>query len=187
MTDEEKREERRKLAETFRTAKPEVLAEIVRQAESFLAEQLKAGLAADQRAINTAVALAAVQAAVVGGTATLVSVGKFVQWHWFSVGPLVACLTFGLVFAVRAARPTPFSYSGTNPAKWIPDINDGRSLHDSVAGQAAIYAQGISANVKCLNEGHASLKFALRAAAAGVLIFTFVEFIVVCWLTAAGS
>jgi hypothetical protein len=180
MTDEE----RRKLAETLKTAKQDVLSEIVRQAESFLTEQLKAGLAADQRAINTAVILAALLAAIVGGTATLVAVGKSFEWHLLGVGALVACLVFALVFAMRAARPTAFSYSGNNPANWVPDIRDGRSLHESMAGQAAIYAQGIRANIKCLNEAHTSLKFALRAAAAGVLIFTFVEFIMVCSLVA---
>lgn len=180
MTDEE----RRKLAVILKGAKPEVLDEIVRQAESFLAEQLKAGLAADQRAINTAVIIAAVLSAIVGGTATLVSVGIPLVWHLFGIVPLIACLVFALIFAVRAARPTPFSFCGNNPLNWVPDINDGRSLHDSMAGQAAIYAQGIRANIACLDEGQTSLKFALRAAAAGVLEFTFAEFVIICTLTA---
>jgi hypothetical protein len=180
MTDEE----RGKLAQTLKAATPEVLKEIVREAESFLAEQLKAGLAADQRAVNTAVILAAVLAAVVGGAATMASATKALDWHLFGIGPLVAGLVMALVFALRAARPTPFSYCGNNPAKWVPDINDGRSLHESLAGQAAIYAQGIRANIQCLNEGQANLKFALGSAAFGVLTFTFVEFIVVCSLTA---
>jgi hypothetical protein len=177
-------EERRKLAETLKAAKPEVLAEIVREAESFLAEQLKAGLASDQRAINTAVYLAAVLAAIVGGTATLVSVNTQLGLHLIGISLLVACLVFALVHAVLAARPTPFHYSGTNPARWVRDIEESRSLHDSLAGQAAIYAQGIRSNAKCLDEGQGYLKLSIRAAAAGVLVFAVYEFIVVLSLTA---
>jgi len=180
MTDDE----RRKLAETLKTAKPEVLTEIVREAESFLAEQLKAGLASDQRAINTAVYLAAILAAIVGGTATLASVGKLPGWHLIAIVPLMACLVFALGFAVSAARPTLFSYVGNNPANWVPDIKEGRPLHDSLAGQAAIYAQGIRSNVKCLGQAQTALKFSLRAATLGVWVFTFAEFVIICWLTA---
>jgi hypothetical protein len=177
-------DERRKLSETLKNASPDVLAEIVREAESFLAEQLKSGLSADQRAINVAIILAAVLAAIVGGSATLVAVGKAFEWHLIGIGPLVGCLVFALIFAMRAARPTSFSYCGNNPTNWVTDIRDQRPLHESMAGQAAIYAQGIRSNIKCLDEAHDSLKFALRAATAGVLIFTFVEFIIVCSLVA---
>jgi hypothetical protein len=177
-------DERRQLAETLKTATPEVLAEIVREAESFLAEQLKAGLASDQRAINTAVYLAAILAAIVGGTATLASVGNLPGSHLTGIMPLIGCLVFALWFAVRAARPTLFFYVGNNPTKWVPDIREGRSFHDSMAGQAAIYAQGIRLNIKCLGESQTSLKFSLRAAALGVVLFTLVEFVIVCWLTA---
>jgi hypothetical protein len=177
-------DERRELSKTLRGAAPDVLAEIMREAESFLGEQLKSGLAADLRAMTMAVILAAILAALVGGTASLVAAGIKVGWHVIAVLPLAACLSFALMFAVMAARPTSFSYTGTNPTKWIPDIKDGRSLHDSKAGQVAIYAQGIIQNKTCLDEGHRWLKLALRTATAGILISTLVEFIVVCSLAA---
>lgn len=171
MTDEE----RRQLAQNLRKARPEVLDEIVGEAELFISEQLKAGLAADQRAVNTAVILAALLAAIVGGTATLVSVHKVLPWHLGAVGVLVICLLFALVYALRAARPTSFSYCGNNPANWIPDIDQGRSLHESKAGQAAIYAQGIRLNIKCLDAAHSNLSLALRSAVTAVILFTAVE------------
>ncbi|WP_038382728.1 hypothetical protein [Bradyrhizobium elkanii] len=175
MTDEE----RRKLAEAFKTADMETLKEIMREAESFLAAQLTAGLASDQRAINTAVYLAAILAAVVGGTATLISVHAPLGWHLLGVGWLVACLTFALVHAARAARPTPFNYPGNNPAKWEPDVREQRPLRDSLAGQAAIYAQGIRSNVDCLNDAHSYMKLALTAGVVGVLGFALIEFMIV--------
>lgn len=177
-------EERRKLSETLKAAKPEVLDEIVRQAESFLADQLKSGLAADQRAMTVAVILAAILAALVGGTASLVAAGVKLGWHLFAALPLAICLSLALIYAVQAARPTYFCYSGTNPTKWLPDISDARSLHASKAGQAAIYAQGIIQNRKCLDEGHRWLKLALRIASTGVLLFAAIEFAVVCSLIA---
>jgi hypothetical protein len=180
-------DERRKLAETLKGAKPEVLDEIVRQAESFLADQLKSGLAADQRAMTVAVILAAILAALVGGTASLVANGVRLGWHLLAALPLGVCLSFALIYAVRAARPTYFCYSGTNPTKWLPDIKDQRSLHASKAGQAAIYAQGIVQNKKCLDEGHLWLNVALRVGTAGVLLFAAVEFVVVCSLFANGG
>ncbi|MCC8955695.1 hypothetical protein H8B02_20330 [Bradyrhizobium sp. Pear77] len=172
-------DDRKKLAETLKMADLEVLKEIVREAESFLAAQLTAGLASDQRAINTAVYLAAILAAIVGGTATLVSVGTSLGWHLLGIGWIVGFLAFALIHAVRAARPTPFSYSGNNPAHWAPDVQEKRSLRDSLAGQAAIYAQGIRSNIKCLNDAHAFMNVSLIAGVIGVLGFVLVEFIVV--------
>lgn len=175
MTDDD----RKKLAETLKTADPEVLKEIVREAESFLAAQLAAGLASDQRAINTAIYLAAILAAVVGGTATLVSVGKSLGWHLMGIAWLACCLTFALIHAVRAARPTTFSYSGNNPANWVSDIREKRLLHDSLAGQAALYAQGIRSNVGCLDNAHTCMNLSLVTGVAGVLGFALAEFIII--------
>lgn len=114
-------DERRELAKTLREAAPNVLDEIVRQAESFLGEQLKSGLAADLRAMTMADILAAILAAFVGGTASLIAAHVKLGWHLVAAMPLAACLSAALMFAVKAARPTPFSYTGTNPTKWIPD------------------------------------------------------------------
>jgi hypothetical protein len=180
-------EERRKLSETLRTAKPEVLDEIIRQAESFLADQLKSGLAADQRAMTMAVILAAILAALVGGTASLIAAKVHLGWHLLAVFPLIVCLSWALVYAVQSARPTYFCYSGTNPTKWLPDIKDERPLHVSKAGQAAIYAQGIVRNGQCLEEGHRWLKAALRVATIGLLLFASIEFVVICSIAAEGD
>lgn len=172
-------DDRKKLAETLKTADTEVLKEIVREAESFLAAQLAAGLASDQRAINSAVYLAAILAAVVGGTATLVSVGTSLGWHLVGIAWLVCCIAFALIHAVRAARPTPFSYTGNNPVHWASDIREKRPLQDSLAGQAALYAQGIRSNVECLDAAHANMNLALIAGVVGVLGFALGEFIII--------
>jgi hypothetical protein len=134
--------------------------------------------------MNLAVILAAILAAVVGGSASLVAAGVKLGWHLVAAAPLVACLSFALIHAVMAARPTLFCFSGTNPTKWIPDVTDGRSLHDSKAGQAAIYAQGILQNIECLSRGQRCLKVALRVATTGVLVFALLEFIILCSLVA---
>jgi hypothetical protein len=177
-------DERRDLAKALNGAAQDVLDEILRQAESFLGEQLKSGLAADLRAMTMAVILAAILAALVGGTASLVAAGVKLGWHLIAVAPFALCLAAALVFSVMAAKPTSFFYTGTNPTKWLPDIKDGRSLHTSKAGQAAIYAQGIVLNKRCLDEGHRWLKFGLGTAMAGTLIFTLAEFVIICSLIA---
>jgi hypothetical protein len=56
-------------------------------------------------------------------------------------------------------------------ARALEGIRDKRSLHESLAGQAALYAQGIRSNVRCLDAAHAYMNFALVSGVAGVLGF----------------
>jgi hypothetical protein len=174
-----KDEERREIAEALTAAKSDMIDEILRQAELFLAEQLKAGLAADQRAMQMAVMLAAILAALVGGTASLVAAKISVWPHIISVGIMLPFLTVALIFAVMAAQPTTFCYAGSNPKHWVNDVRDGRSLARSKAEQAAFYAQNIADNKACLTLGHERLHRALNLSAIGVVSLVGSEFVVI--------
>ncbi|MDP9147914.1 MAG: hypothetical protein M3N22_09655 [Acidobacteriota bacterium] len=179
--------ERRQLAEILKTARPEILDEIVREAESFLGEQLKAGLAADQRAMNFAVMLAAIVATLVAGSASLIASHIDVWPHIIAVILAVAFFAAALLFTVQAARPAYFYYSGSNPKHWIPDIQKGRSLHEAKALQASFYAQSISQNSYCLEVGHRWLKLALLVALIGTFLLIGLEcFFGVNWIAKNG-
>jgi hypothetical protein len=168
-------QERRKLAEELKKASPEVIDEIIREAESFLGEQLKAALAADARAMNFAVILAAIVAALVGGTASLLA-NKIDLWpHILSVIISVAFFAIALVFAVQAARPTTFCYVGSNPKHWLPDIRKGLSLQQSKAEQASFYSLNIWENSQCLTVCQRYLRLALSMATIGALALVLLE------------
>jgi hypothetical protein len=179
--------ERHAIAEQLQQATPEVLAEIVREAESFLGEQLKSGLAADQRAMTLAVILAAVIAALVGGTASLIAAKIEIGPHIYSLAPMVLLLSLALIFAVQAARPTSFFYVGSNPRHWLADIREKRPLHRSMAEQAAFYSQNISQNKACLDDGHFWLRRALFTAMLATLSFVCGEFVIgMSWIAKNG-
>lgn len=176
--------ERRALAGVLKTAEADVIDEIMREAESFLAEQLKSGLAADQRAMTLAVILAAIIAALVGGTASLIAAKIEIGLHIISVMLMVLFLSFALIFAVIAARPTPFCYVGSNPKHWAPDVLQKRPLIQSKAEQAAFYAQNIAENRNCLQDGQAWLRRALITATLATLFMVMAECIIVLNLIA---
>jgi len=87
---------------------------------------------------------------------------------------LIACLAFALVHAVRAERQLLFSIVAPNPRVGT-GINRRPRVHDSLAGQAAIYAQD-SLKWQMLSERRPYLKLSIRAAAGGVVIFAVYEF-----------
>ena len=128
--------------------------EIVREAESFLAAQLQAGLASDLRAMTLAVILAAILSFLVGGTASLLAAKIEIGLHVLTVAALLVTLGVALGCAVAAARPTSFDYAGSNPKFWTSDVERNHSLVRSLAGQAAQYADGIAQNSKVLSAGH---------------------------------
>jgi len=101
---------------------------------SFLAEQIKAGVASDQRAINTAgLILRAVLAAIVGGYCNVIVSVKIEFGLTPDRGRLADSLpSFCFWLHRRSCRTSNwlFSIVDTNPARWVPDITEGRALHD---------------------------------------------------------
>ena len=178
------REEVADLRAALSKGSDETILEAVRQAESFLAAQLQAGLASDARAMNMAVVTAAILSFLVGGTATMLASDKVtLGWHLATAIELIGSFGVSLWFAVQAAKPTDFDYAGSSPRFWRKDALEKRPLVQSLAAQAAQYADGISCNAIVLTQSHSRQKWALNimglglvgaVAIEGLILFIFV-------------
>ena len=102
------KEERRELAARLAKADATILNEIIREAESFLAAQLQAGLASDMRAMTLAAVLAAVIAGLVAGVSTLVAANISLLPHIIPTAIFIVFSFVGFISAIHAARPTLF-------------------------------------------------------------------------------
>jgi hypothetical protein len=157
-------DERKMLAETLGQAKDDrTLREVVRLAESFLTAQLQAGLAADLRAMTLAAVLAAMIGGLLAATATVIVAADIkLGLHLISIALFVICLVVALFAAIHAARPTLFYYVGNNPKFFAGDIEQDKSLVQTLAEQASFYAEGIDSNNEVLDENHHCIRRALK-------------------------
>jgi hypothetical protein len=171
--------ERKELVKALAKADDATIKEILREAESFLEAQLKAGLAADARAMTLAGFMAGIVSILITGTGLMVATHIPIWPHVITTIVLVASLGFALFSAVHAARPTEWYYTGNNPRFWVADIERGRSLNDALAGQAALYANGISKNSALLSENQRWSRLALRVAGFGAVIAFAIEGLVI--------
>lgn len=162
-------QERSDLADALSKADGSILKEIVREAESFLDSQLRAGLAADQRAMTFAGILGAVLSFSVAGTVTLL-VNRFDLWPaGIPIGILVASLCVALFNAIYAARPIPFQYCGNDPKSFVVDIEKGKQIEVILAEQASFYSRDIKMNSTALDQNHSYLWRALMWALWGTI------------------
>lgn len=97
-----------------------MLAEIVREAESFIAAQLQSGIAADQSAVTFAGVLAAGTAALLAGQLALFDQGASAA-IWV-LGLVIVAFGVAIIHAFLACRPVDFNYPGNNPKFWKEDI-----------------------------------------------------------------
>jgi hypothetical protein len=95
-------------------------------------------------------------------------------------------LALGLLAAVHVARPVRFYYRGNNPKFWASDIEPKQKLHDALAGQVALYSEGITKNAELLRENQRWLWLALRLAALGAVAAGAVEGFILFFRVGAG-
>lgn len=124
----------------YESATEEMLAEIIREAESLLDEQLSAAIAADQRALTFAGLLVAAIGALIGAIASL---GGKASWPMTAIA---TSLAVAATFALWSARPTSWRWRGNDPHRWLPDIARKRNMHDCMAEMAAHYDSAAAAN-----------------------------------------
>ena len=122
----------------------EILNEVMREAESYLAAQLQSGIAADARAIQFVSVMAAASALIAGAGFTLISEQNFV------LGGPALLVSFGFMIAMGlasfSARPTDFFYCGNAPSQWKEDIRKNFSISQSIASQIVNYDDQIMFN-----------------------------------------
>jgi len=177
-------DERREIAKILANVDEPTIREIVREAESFLEAQLKAALAADQRAMALAAMAAAVTAILIGGTVSLIAAKVSIWPHILVIAPIFIGLFIAMFSAVSAAKPVNFRYTGNNPKFWAPDVARKQSLVSSLAGQAALYAQGIEENKGVLEDNHRNVKRALSALIYGITFAAAIEFAILMGMLA---
>jgi hypothetical protein len=168
-------DERREIAAVLETADFDTLKEIIREGEAFLEAQLKAGLAADQRAMAVVTMSSAIGAILIAGTVSFIA-AKVVIWpHVLAVVPMFIGLFVAMFSALSAAKPVTFYYTGNNPKFWVQDVVKKQTLLVSLAGQAANYAKGISLNKNVLDDNHRNVGRALSALIYGVSFAVVIE------------
>lgn len=144
---------------------PEIIAEILRQAESRLDGQLTITLAADMRSVGLMAIVATVAAGAVGSFVTAS------QWD-IKVFSFMAFLGFmaSAVSAYRACAPREIRHNGNFPRSWMSDIEKKNSLKQSLAAHI----------VNCqddLVENHKNLKARAARQNEAALIFLFTIFL----------
>lgn len=145
----------------MKDADPDLLDEILREAESRLNAQLTTAIAADARAMTFLGFISAVAVAATGaGLAVFVDKPNLAILALFTaVGFIIAAF-----FAFEAARPIEFNFIGNDPASWKKDVENGVSVHQAKAEQVAFYDEMIKANRKAMSDGGDQLQKAVRVA-----------------------
>lgn len=146
----------------------DMLREILREAESYLAAQLQCGLAADARATGFVTIVAAASAIVATAGFTLI---------YSKTGPALGypalLAAFGLLVSMAlasySARPVGFSYCGNTPSAWLGDLEKGVPLKNALAEQAAHYDEHIASNNDVLRRNAKFMTAALLVAWFGLL------------------
>jgi|SRR5579862_494873 len=148
----------------FSSASKETLTEIIREAESYLAAQLSAGLAANARAMSLTGFLATATAVITGAAVNLLMTAT----PHTALG--VICIGVSIAFllstwlAILAASPTRFWYVGNSPARWLQDIKEGKSLENSLSEMASFYSSMIDDNTECMALSNSRLTLAMTIA-----------------------
>lgn len=148
----------------YESADATTLAEIIRQAESRLAGQLQAAIAADQRALTFSGLLVASIAAL----AAVVGTAKDPPLPAVLVATL---LGLGAAAALWSARPTRWWFAGTEPFQWLPDLTDpAKRLHASMAEMAAHYDAALHCNSRSMRRAAWAMRISLGLTALSLLV-----------------
>ena len=126
---------------------PEVARQILHQGEMFMASQMQAGIASDQRAMTVASVFSAFAMAVAAGSIA----------YWDKVGDLpiliaglvaATVMTIGSAISLWSARQVDFYYPGNHPSSYFECLNS--SIQTILGGEAENYQERIGKNAKIL-------------------------------------
>jgi hypothetical protein len=146
----------------FSRANKETLKEIIREAESYLAAQLTASLAANARALSLTGFLATVTVVLAGaGLNLILATPSRVALGLICCG-VAAGFTGAMWVSIRAAMPTRFWFVGNSPEMWIADIKAKKPFSKSLGEMAAFYSSMIADNRECMLLSNARLNLAMQ-------------------------
>jgi hypothetical protein len=151
----------------FENASVEMLAEINREAEAYLAAQLTAGIAADQRAMSF-IGLIAASATALGTGAGVLLLGREPSAIEAFIGVVLLSMAAGLLWSMRlaasSAKPSRWEYAGNSPENWRADIAACTDFHCAYAQQTEHYIQSIPTNKEVLDQNAKLMACAIRFA-----------------------
>jgi cell division septal protein FtsQ len=138
------------LSEVLKSARQDVLQEILRESEARLHAQLQAAIAADQRAMTflgflLTLVVFFLTAALATTTTTTPNVAIMNLAATGAIGTGAAS-----ILAFLATRPVNFDFVGNDPEQWIEDISANIELHAAIAAQVAFYNEMLLANRKTM-------------------------------------
>jgi len=129
-------------------ADPELVKEIIREAEAYLQAQQALALSADQRSSVMASLFTATAVAIVAGLMTLLS-SERAESHiaiyyggFFTLVLLVAAASL----CIWSARPVGFGIVGNEPQSWYDDVRNPRDMTILLGEQAENYQAQITQN-----------------------------------------
>jgi len=146
----------------YESASPEMLAEIIREAESILDEQRTVAIAADQRAVTFAGLLVAAIGAMTGAIASLGGRAPL------AIVAVATVLSIAASLALWSARPTAWRFRGNAPSQWTVDVIGERDLHSSMAEMAAHYDAAWSVNNRSICRAAWAMRASLIATGTGL-------------------
>lgn len=126
-----------------------VITEVIRQAESYLKDQLIIATSADQRASTLASTFCVAGTAIIAGLITLTGADLELRIALPVVlGGTVAGSMFlwAALICVKTSLPASFTLAGNEPANWDLAINDGETLQSMLVDQAHNYQEQIEEN-----------------------------------------
>lgn len=142
--------------------RPDVVQEIIREAEARLSAQLQTALAADQRSMTFAAIAGSASAAAIAGAGGLFFVESLKGQSLF-YGALALSVVFfaASLLAALSARPADWEFVGNVPSAWVDDVTEGKSLKSSLAEMAEHYDGMILNNRKSMVRSAKLFKAAL--------------------------
>lgn len=152
-----------------------LLKHIVRDSESYIEDQLKCALAADQRAIQVSGFLVATIIALTAGAYTLLRTEPNVLGYALLI--LVAALCCSLACALHSTAPVSFNYRGSTPSDWTADIANKKPLVECLSEQLIHYQEMITENSSTLKRNAKLAKWAYRLIQISIFSALFVYFI----------
>jgi hypothetical protein len=162
------------------SAKEGIVAEVLRDSETFLAGTVTIATSADQRAAVVAGTFATAGAAIVAGIIGFAAAASADNFYAPAVyaGGLSAAFLFilGSIFCIRAAMPVGFHLPGTKPSGWEEDVTSGHTLlqcqHDLIAIRENAIKENLEIIAKNARRYAMGAYLGIAAPAVGALIWS---------------
>lgn len=151
----------------------DVLQEIVRQAELRLQAQFQTTIAADNRAMGVAAALATISVVLMTAAVAALSIKGVGNQIASACSISSAVLLVGVVIAVVSARAIEFNFPGSYPSNWDEEVAHGASFKKALSDMANHYDEMLKENNNKMNEAGFLFNLSLILSSASMVVAGF--------------